>query len=54
MYISCANDREKKWREIEKWEKTKKNEIFMEEKSGSSNLKGVPIGEKEKVFSLAI
>ena len=34
--------------------KKEKNRIFMEEKSGSSNLKGVPIGEKEKVFSVAM
>ena len=37
-----------------KVEKKEKKEIFMEEKSGSSNLKGAPIGEKEKVFSVAM
>mgnify|MGYP003471051626 CR=1 FL=1 len=54
MYISCANDREKKWREIEKLEKMKKTKFVWRKKIGSSNLKGAPIGEKEKVFSVAM
>ena len=54
MYISCANDREKSGEKSKSGKTEKKTKFFMEEKSGSSNLKAAPIGEKQKVFSMAM
>ena len=54
MYISCANDRGKKWREIEKWKTLEKTKFLIEEKSGSSAEAVEPKDRKQKALSMAM